>query len=229
MKIHGSCDTVITKDGSLGLVIILEKQRNEKPASLVELVATLLHELTHAFLRMFVCLCPRCLRNDFNGVGVQITGHGPIFRGMHYAAMVTLASWSEDFGRFFKTHSNGTYIQEPSLASEKMGIEDAKRSDALQQMYMVPYIKNPSSRLLIQISEDYVAIDVNRLRANVKRTASSIRLVTGTAKLTDARKKLNEDVFPVTDLETIIDSSEDWTDTDSDLSMQSSDEESAAD
>ncbi|KAI0538921.1 hypothetical protein GGR58DRAFT_500706 [Xylaria digitata] len=225
-RVLGFCNLMETKDGSFRFKIALDKRRNEQPAALSELVATLVHELTHAFLKVFVCQCPRCLRNDFNGVGVQTTGHGPIFRGMHYAAMVSLAGWSEDLDRVFKIKGDGIYIEGSSLASEKISMEDAKRSGASHKMNMLPYIKNPSSRLLIRVSEDSVIIDVDRLRTNVMRTAKSI-------PVSSFPKKLNKSLHTGSDSGTLVEfrigSPEDWSDTDSDLSTLSSSEGSTTD
>ncbi|KAF2972402.1 hypothetical protein GQX73_g1180 [Xylaria multiplex] len=226
-RLHGLFNLTETEDKSFRFKITLDKRRDGKPAALPELVATLVHELTHAFLRVFACQCPRCLRNDFNGVGIKTTRHGPIFRGMHYAAMVSLASWSEELDRVFRIRSGGTYIQRSSLASEKISIEDVKKSGDSQKMHMLPYIRKPSSRLLIRVSEDSVVIDVDRLRANVKRTAASIRpAISFREKLS---KILNLDSNSETPVEFKIDSAKDCSDADSDTSVPFSNGGSTAD
>ncbi|KAI8955710.1 hypothetical protein F4801DRAFT_600916 [Xylaria longipes] len=167
-----SCQ-VVNQKGFPEFVISLNKDAEEHQ-DLPQLVATLIHEMTHAFLMAFVCGCPRCRRNEINTVGMEKSGHGPTFRGLHYAVMVCMADWSAELDGIFRGCSNGTYIDTPSLNLEIECIEGAKESGILKEMGMLPYIKNPSHRLLIWTSEKSIFVDVERLRANVRRTGASV-------------------------------------------------------
>ncbi|KAI1756810.1 hypothetical protein F4782DRAFT_549249 [Xylaria castorea] len=166
----GLCKIKLRNNGLPVCRIFIEKEQ----AALAQMVATLVHEMVHAFLGVFTCTCDKCVRNDINAVGLKLSGHGPIFRGMHYAVMLCMADWSAELDVVFRKDSNGTYVHTGSLSLEKSMLEDAKQSDALKEMAMLPYIKSPSNRLLIQTSEHSISVDVARLRANVRRTAASV-------------------------------------------------------
>ncbi|KAI0975335.1 hypothetical protein F4678DRAFT_457608 [Xylaria arbuscula] len=147
-----------------------------KPATVSELVTTLAHEMIHVFLIAFVCDCPECMRNDFNAVGFKTTWHGPTFRGLDYAVMVSLASWSGDLDRIIRTWTNGTFIDGPSLSDEKTVIENMVRRGALNGLdgiRYLPYVEKPSRNLAILTGENRIIIDVEKLRALVRATAAS--------------------------------------------------------
>ncbi|KAI0548894.1 hypothetical protein F4679DRAFT_585088 [Xylaria curta] len=170
----GICQNVDDKEGLTQFVISLFRD-HEEHQTFPALVSTLAHEMTHAFLMAFVCSCPGCQRNEINTVGIKSSQHGPMFRGLDYAVMASMADWSEELDNFFKCRIGDTYIDSVSLDIEMQGIEDAKQSGDLKKMGMRPYIKNPSPRLLIRISENRVSIDVERLRANVRKTAALVK------------------------------------------------------
>ncbi|KAK1482299.1 hypothetical protein CABS01_13997 [Colletotrichum abscissum] len=54
-------------------------------------VASLIHEMVHAYLQMFVCRSPQCNRNLLNTTG--LTGHGPTFMKMFGLIMETVRTW----------------------------------------------------------------------------------------------------------------------------------------
>ncbi|KAH8162210.1 hypothetical protein CIB48_g6024 [Xylaria polymorpha] len=174
MDVLGRCKPIEDENGRPEFVISLEKSYHGHQTNLPEFVATLVHEMTHAFLGAFTCDCPKCHRNDINAVGAEFSGHGPTFRGLDYAAMVSMATWSADLDDVFKVRSKSTYITTSSLSREKVNIEDAKQTGRLTQIRMLPYVKNPSNRLLIRVSEDSIFIDVKRLRENVRSTAAVV-------------------------------------------------------
>ncbi|KAI1368284.1 hypothetical protein F5Y08DRAFT_335789 [Xylaria arbuscula] len=87
----GDCTPVKSSSEIPKFRISLHKHRGARLATLAELVDTLTHEMTHAFLMAYTCPCPKCLKNDYNGIGRNTTGHGPIFRGLSYATMRCLA------------------------------------------------------------------------------------------------------------------------------------------
>ncbi|KAI0509048.1 hypothetical protein F5B22DRAFT_649323 [Xylaria bambusicola] len=151
--------------------ISIHRKRGSRLATLAELVDTLLHEMTHTFLMAFTCCCPKCLRNDHNALSQGTTGHGPTFCGLSYAAMRCLGQWNPALDEVFMDRSGGTYIDGPSLANQLRIAEETRQKDRSEGKNMLPYIKNPSPRLLIWNQEDKVIIDVERLRAHVKRTA----------------------------------------------------------
>ncbi|KAI0474863.1 hypothetical protein F4859DRAFT_514709 [Xylaria cf. heliscus] len=157
--------------------IYLEKHPKGEHKNLPQFVATLAHEMSHAFLAAFTCQCSRCLRNDINAVGAEFSGHGPTFRGLNYAVLVCMAGWSAELDEIFRGRSEGTYIETWPLFEEKEMVEAAIESGSLKEMGMLPYIRNPSHRLLIRTSENSIVIDVERLRANVRRTSASISRV----------------------------------------------------
>ncbi|KAJ2983123.1 hypothetical protein NUW58_g6302 [Xylaria curta] len=190
----GRCCLINTDDGLPGFEISLEKYEDYKGHKLVDLpnlVHTLIHELTHAFLEGFCCHCSQCKRNDINAVGMEFTGHGPIFRGMHYAVMVCMADWSAELDKVSRGCSNDTYIETFSLSAEKSEIEDMEKNGTLKKMGMRPYIRNPSRRLLIWTSEHRIFIDVKRLRTHVRRTAMSVSATS--AKRTSTKRKRDDE------------------------------------
>ncbi|TRX95103.1 hypothetical protein FHL15_004188 [Xylaria flabelliformis] len=170
----GGCHEVDDKEGSPQFVISLYRDHQEHQ-DLPSLASTLAHEMTHAFLAAFVCSCSECQRNEINTTGVKSSHHGPIFRGLEYAIMASMADWSAGLDNYFKRCVSGTYIHSASPDCKMQGVEDAKESGDLKKMGMRPYIKKPSPRLLIRISENRISIDVKRLRANVRRTAALVK------------------------------------------------------
>ncbi|KAI0444419.1 hypothetical protein F4803DRAFT_549225 [Xylaria telfairii] len=174
MDVLGRCEPIEDENGQLEFVISLAKYYHNQQTNLPQFVATLVHEMTHVFLGAFTCVCDKCHRNDINAVGMEFSSHGPMFRGLDYAAMVSMATWSADLDDVFKARSKSTYISTSSLILEKAKIEGATQNGRLTRMTMLPYIKNPSNRLLIRISEDSIFIDVKRLRENVRRTAAVV-------------------------------------------------------
>ncbi|KAI0855194.1 hypothetical protein F4860DRAFT_507667 [Xylaria cubensis] len=193
----GGCQKIDDKDGLPQFVISLYRD-HEEHQDLPSLVSTLAHEMTHAFLTAFVCSCPECQRNEINTVGVKSSHHGPMFRGLEYAAMVSMADWSAELDDYFKRCVGDTYIHSASLDCEMQGIEDAKASGDLKKMGMRPYIKKPSPRLLIRISENRVSIDVERLRANVRKTAALVKPARTEGQMKEEIS--SEDLFLTTDI-----------------------------
>ncbi|KAK5630471.1 hypothetical protein RRF57_006186 [Xylaria bambusicola] len=143
----GSCGHIGTQPPIFD--ILLHIMRGSQLATLPELVDTLFHEMIHAFLSSFTCYCPKCFRNDHNTVGMRTTSHGPTFRALSYAGMRYLGKWNLALDEVFKARSSGTYIDKPCLIREQRSIEAARQSDPLEHKLMLPYIKNPSPRLLI--------------------------------------------------------------------------------
>ncbi|KAI0451950.1 hypothetical protein F5B21DRAFT_506722 [Xylaria acuta] len=188
MDYLGYCQKVEDKNWLPQFIISIDRYHQEH-RGLPNFVSALVHEMTHTFLWAFVCRCPGCRRNEINTLGMEESHHGPTFRGLNYAVMVCMANWSAELDSYFRARSNGTYVDTASLNLEKAYIEGAKRSGDLKEMGMLPYIKNPSHRLLIRTSEHRIRIDVDRLRANVRRTAASV------SKATSAISRTNRSVF----------------------------------
>ncbi|KAI1421849.1 hypothetical protein F5Y12DRAFT_800388 [Xylaria sp. FL1777] len=145
----GNCVEVDHEDGPPRFDISLNNQIQGQLAGLSELVNTLLHEMTHVFLNTFVCRCSRCLRNDFNAVGVTTSGHGPTFRGLNYAAMVCLGGWNEDLDRVAKARSNNTYIDQVSLDLETRSREITMQNCAFDPTRVLSFVQHPSHNHLI--------------------------------------------------------------------------------
>ncbi|KAI0183154.1 hypothetical protein EV127DRAFT_490514 [Xylaria flabelliformis] len=61
------------------------------PAPLWFLVQTLIHEMVHAYVHIFMCQCPTCRRDSNNTCGP--TGHGPTFLMLIDCIDRTLRSW----------------------------------------------------------------------------------------------------------------------------------------
>ncbi|KAK1636192.1 hypothetical protein BDP81DRAFT_320456 [Colletotrichum phormii] len=59
--------------------------------SFAENVASLIHEMVHAYIQMFVCQRPQCERNLLDTAG--LSGHGPIFMKLHTLIVETVRAW----------------------------------------------------------------------------------------------------------------------------------------
>ncbi|KAI1288728.1 hypothetical protein F5Y03DRAFT_404520 [Xylaria venustula] len=150
--------------------------RRNRLATVSELVSTLAHEMIHAFLGAFVCDCPDCMRNDFNAVGFSTSGHGPTFRGLGYAVMVSLASWSDELCHVLRGRTDGKFIDKYSLKAEKESIrllELFSVASGPDGTPFLPYVKRPDRNLPIFTGEKKVVINVEQLRAIVKKKAAS--------------------------------------------------------
>ncbi|KAI8624212.1 hypothetical protein F5Y19DRAFT_491171 [Xylariaceae sp. FL1651] len=167
----GHCRSLCDDKGLPQFEVVLGKEREQRLATLAELVLVLVHELTHAFLFAFICYCPRCQKNRINAAGIENSGHGPVFRGVNYSAMVCLSKWNAELERVFRTYTHDSFIDGPSLILEQMCIEEARLNGDLVGSY--GYIQNPSPKQLICVTENSVTIDTERLRKNVGRRSVS--------------------------------------------------------
>ncbi|KAI1119070.1 hypothetical protein F5Y14DRAFT_460398 [Nemania sp. NC0429] len=85
-QIHLAGRTFYSKDLPLKLRYILE---------------TLIHEMVHAYIGVYMCRCANCTRNTLNTCGG--TGHGPTFLMMLDAIDQTLRSWGAGLSGLAKT------------------------------------------------------------------------------------------------------------------------------
>ncbi|KXH44195.1 hypothetical protein CNYM01_09008 [Colletotrichum nymphaeae SA-01] len=113
-------------------------------------VASLIHEMVHAYLQMFVCRGPQCTRNLLNMIG--LTGHGPTFMKMHGLIVETVRTWHpslEYVGQ--KRCDEGTCFDRVNHNYEQRAIEAYKKTDQ-HEGYLS--LKADSPHMLIRIIED---------------------------------------------------------------------------
>ncbi|KXH37116.1 hypothetical protein CSIM01_00178 [Colletotrichum simmondsii] len=72
-------------------VTSLEAKQDASNIPFKDIVQTLIHEMLHAYLAMFVCERPQSLRNLLNTVG--LTGHGPTFMKLQTLITETVRTW----------------------------------------------------------------------------------------------------------------------------------------
>ncbi|KAI1376293.1 hypothetical protein F4677DRAFT_459831 [Hypoxylon crocopeplum] len=60
------------------------------------IVGQLIHEMVHAYLRVFVCDCPKCTHNILNTVSASGDGHGPMFLMLHRLILTEMRTWGEN-------------------------------------------------------------------------------------------------------------------------------------
>ncbi|KAI1631851.1 hypothetical protein F4809DRAFT_653723 [Biscogniauxia mediterranea] len=156
--------------------------------SLPDLVITSLHEMVHAYVHAFVCNRPRCERNCLNTRGVENSHHGPTFRALAYAAMACISRWRPSLGRYFQPPVFTRFVEYNSYEREKIQLEDDKAFGKLDQF--LPLVKAPSHLQLIQIRQDKVLIDSERLRVHVKKYAAKPKIrALGLGRSADSKKE----------------------------------------
>lgn len=63
--------------------------------SLIDVLETLVHEMVHAYLRVFVCLCDECQR------ALGATGHGAVWQELKQVMSMTIRSWDTTLQNFY--------------------------------------------------------------------------------------------------------------------------------
>ncbi|KAI1502990.1 hypothetical protein F5X99DRAFT_426577 [Biscogniauxia marginata] len=168
--ILGRCDYVTRPGGRPRCFVRIAQDRGEEPRQLPDLVESVLHEMIHAYIHAFVCNLSRCERNHLNTTGVFGSRHGPTFRALVYAVMVCMARWRPSLREHFHKSTCGRFVEPDSFSEESNELKAAKNNGELAEL--LPLVKAPSHLHLIQIWEDKVIIDSERLRAHVKKYAA---------------------------------------------------------
>ena len=70
------------------------EERNVR-RDLIDVLETLVHEMAHAYLIVFVCRCDECLRE----MGAK--GHGPVFRELKQAMYMEMRRWDVSLRNFY--------------------------------------------------------------------------------------------------------------------------------
>ncbi|KAI1331397.1 hypothetical protein F5Y16DRAFT_395280 [Xylariaceae sp. FL0255] len=152
---------------------------SDQPMPLVRLVYVALHEMIHTYLITFACLAPGCKRNELNSLGAPSSRHGPTFRALEFACMVTMARWHPALRDYFSRYTQGLYVDRPSQTSEGRAADRL----ALDGVWgnRLPVVERPSKRILIRVLKrgdastggQLVDIDAERLRVHVLKYAAS--------------------------------------------------------
>ena len=66
--------------------------------TVAEGIATLVHEMIHAYLWIFSCHQGDCYKDVLNNIGAA--GHGPVFVALYASIMLTIRGWDKDLSDF---------------------------------------------------------------------------------------------------------------------------------
>ncbi|EFQ27820.1 uncharacterized protein GLRG_02964 [Colletotrichum graminicola M1.001] len=106
-----ACDSPQSRDGG----------RRIRRLSFARNVATLIHELVHAYLGIFVCAGAQCRRNILNTTGV--TGHASTFTKLYALVLGEVREWHPELGSLNKHEC----IPGTSIVSHNIAFEAAAR------------------------------------------------------------------------------------------------------
>ncbi|KAF6818182.1 hypothetical protein CSOJ01_02063 [Colletotrichum sojae] len=70
---------------------LLDSRNPDKDRPWPATLETLVHEMVHAYINMFVCRGPQCDKNVLNTIG--LTGHGPVFLKLHALLIKQMRTW----------------------------------------------------------------------------------------------------------------------------------------
>ncbi|KAK6064676.1 hypothetical protein SCUP515_11647 [Seiridium cupressi] len=92
-----------------------------------EVLAILVHEMTHLYLKRTTCTCDDCARNQVNGTGIPGDCHGPIFQCLHRLIITEMRKWHDHFANFDSKDCPDNSVSQYSLKSHNQACTREKK------------------------------------------------------------------------------------------------------
>ncbi|KAI1765293.1 hypothetical protein GGR53DRAFT_465483 [Hypoxylon sp. FL1150] len=161
-------------------------KRSGKMYPLEDIVGQLMHEMTHAYLQIYVCNCWKCERDSLNTVGVEEDGHGPVFLMLHRLVLTEMREWHDELQYLLDGDCPGSFISQSAWYRAMTAMRTLSDEE---RRALNPVRANNFSHLLIRFDTNSTKVFVNpRLITRQLQREADL----GTKRKI---KKVNEDWF----------------------------------
>ncbi|KAI0898606.1 hypothetical protein F4806DRAFT_458959 [Annulohypoxylon nitens] len=170
-----------TKDGRSYVQIRIELGVHDGIYDLDTIVGTVIHEMVHAYIMLFVCDCNECDKDSLNTKGPPNDVHGPIFQMFYRLILTELRRWGA-----CNNEDKLRTLDEPDCPGQSMSLNSRKGYEyTINHMSRAEVEKYNSFRrqqdplYLIRYSENGNEVVVEpRLKANQIKMENELRYQT---------------------------------------------------
>lgn len=152
--------------------LIIPISNRREVFDLDEVLAVILHEMTHIYLQRTVCKCDECTESALLGVGAPEDQHGPVFQMLHRLIVSDLRRWHGHLDLFDAKDCEGKAVSHYTLECH----EEASKNSAAKWKYKYNSGAYAKHFIAMEKKSDVVTVRVRKpLRAAHELAEAKIR------------------------------------------------------
>ncbi|ETS87802.1 hypothetical protein PFICI_01630 [Pestalotiopsis fici W106-1] len=164
--------------------LIIPTSNRKTVFDLHEVLAVLLHEMTHLYLQLTVCKCSDCNEGMLLGVGAADDQHGPIFQMLHRLILSDLRSWHDQLAKFDDDDCPEKSVSQYSLECHDAACEGSTKSwkyrynNKAHKKHWISLVEESdvvSVRVRKVLRDSHKALEAKLLKADEKKDKSAKR------------------------------------------------------